>query len=280
VKYYKDIYRCIDSLENVSTRTIRRETMFKARPGIFCSQDSDDQREVIALLAVGGSPFVEYTLLHDTWTNIPPTVNEYMDSICRILNPTFKEVLKRAAGNVEVLQWYQHWKTTRKKPSEHCLKYLSSFLQDKINDEKTVIVHMNEHQTAIRCTSMQGLIGELVAMQWITPGTEFFFQTSSETLSDEQGNEAHFHSEGTLANYGIMDGAQITLLSRSSIPTQANVGGSRSSIPTQANVGGFYTFKCTVEGTCIGQQHNAYSVRDTQGKVHVIYKHCIETITR
>lgn len=267
VKYYKDMYRCIDSLENVSTRTISRETMFKARPGIFCSQDSDDQREVIALLAVGGSPFVEYTLLHDTWTSIPPTVDKYMSSICRILNPTLKKVLKRAAGNTEVLQWYQQWKNTRKPPSEHCLKYLSSVLQDKITGEKTVIIHMNEHQAAIRCNSMQHLIGELVGMQWITPGTEFFFQISSQTLADEEGNEPDLHSGGTLADYGITDGAKITLLTRSSLPNQANVGG-------------FYTFKCMVEGTCIGQQHNAYSVRDTQGKVHVIYKHCIETITQ
>lgn len=267
VKYYKDMYRCIDSLENVSTRTISRETMFKARPGIFCSQDSDDQREVIALLAVGGSPFVEYTLLHDTWTSIPPTVNKYMSSICRILNPTLKKVLKRAAGNTEVLQWYQQWKNMRNPPSEHCLKYLSSVLQDKITGEKTVIIHMNEHQAAIRCNSMQHLIGELVSMQWITPGTEFFFQISSKTLADEEGNEPDLHSGGTLADYGITDGAKITLLTRSSLPNQANVGG-------------FYTFKCMVEGTCIGQQHNAYSVRDTQGKVHVIYKHCIETITQ
>ena len=51
-------------------------------------------------------------------------------------------------------------------------------------------------------------------------------------------------------------------------------------MPCQAKIGGFYTFQSKVEGTCIGQQHNAYSVRDSQGNVHVIYKHCIENITK
>ena len=267
VKYSKDVYRCIDSLENVATRMINRESLFKARPGIFCSQDSDDTREVIALLAVGGSPFVEYSLMHDTWTNIPPSVAKYTDVIHRVLNPRIKKVLKRAAGNTEVLQWYQQWKNVRKAPSENCLKYLTSFLSATISDEKTIIVHMDEHQTAIRCNSMQRLIGELAEMQWITPGTDFFFQTPSKTLVDEDGNEPDFDSEGTLADYGILDGTQITLLTRASLPNQANVGG-------------FYTFRCVVEGTCIGQQHNAYSVRDEKGKVHVIYKQCIETITQ
>ena len=267
VKYSKDIYRCIDSLENVPTRMINRESLFKARPGIFCSQDLDDQREVIALLAVGGSPFVEYSLMHATWSRLPPTVGKYVNNIRYILNPMLKKVKQRATGNAEVLQWYQQWKNVRKAPNEKCLKYLTSFLSESITDEKTIIVHMDEHQTAIRCSSMQHLIAELVDMQWISPGTEFFFQTPYKTLVDDEGNEPDLHSEGILEEYGITDGTQITLLTRASMPNQANVGG-------------FYTFKCVVEGTCIGQQHNAYSVRDKKGKVHVIYKQCIETITQ
>ena len=267
VKYSKEIYRCIDSLENVPTRMISRESLFKARPGIFCSQDSDDKREVIALLAVGGSPFVEYSLMHDTWSSVPPTVGKYITNIRRVLNPTIKKVKQRAKGNAEVLQWYQQWKNMRKVPGEKCLKYLTLFLRASISDEKTIIVHMDEHQTAIRCNSIQHLIAELVNMQWISPGTEFFLQTPSKTLVDDEGNEPDLHSEGTLEDYGITDGTQITLLTRASLSNQANVGG-------------FYTFKCVVEGTCIGQQHNAYSVRDNEGKVHVIYKQCIETITQ
>lgn len=267
VKYSKNIYRCIDSLENVSTRMISRESLFKARPGIFCSQDADDQREVIALLAIGSSPFVEYSLMHDTWTSVPPSVNKYMNGIHRVLNSKLKKVKKRATGNTEVLQWYKQWENARKIPSEKCLKYLSSYLSDTITDEKTIIVHMEEHQTAIRCNSMQCLIKNLVDMRWITPGIDFFFQTPSKTLVDEEGNEPDLNSEGILEDYGISDETQITLLTRAPLSNQANVGG-------------FYTFRCVVEGTCVGQQHNAYSVRDEQGKVHVIYKQCIETITQ
>jgi len=263
VKCHNGVYKCIDSLVNTPTRTIQRDSLFKKRTGVFCSQELDDTREVVALIAVGGSPFVEYTLLHDSWSTRQLCPTSYMRSIQRALNPQVKQVYQRASGNVEVLQWYNQWKTTRIQPSEKCLQYLTTFVQEMHSDYKTIVVQMEEHQTAIRCTSIQGLIHELVEMQWITPGTEFFLQTSTSIIKDEGGNEVELDSYGSLHEYGIVENVPITLLTQ-----------------VRTKVGGFYTFRCVVEGTCIDQQHNAYSVRDKSGKIHILYKHCIETITQ
>ena len=53
-----------------------------------------------------------------------------------------------------------------------------------------------------------------------------------------------------------------------------------SSMGNQVQVGGFYRFDCNVTGRCIGTQHNAYSVRDSDGKVQVVYKSSIEKIEK
>jgi hypothetical protein len=106
-------------------------------------------------------------------------------------------------------------------------------------------------------------------MQWISKGSDFYLQMDSSGIVDDYDNELDFQAEGSLQDFGIADGAVITLNSYSSA-----VG------DTSANIGGFYTFECRIEGTCIGRQHNSYSVRDKEGKVHVVYKKCIQTIKR
>lgn len=268
VKYADGVYKCIDSLRGVETRVISRETLFQRRDsGIFCSQETDDRRQVVALLAVGGSPFVEYTIMHAAWSgDISP--ERYRQSINRVLHPTLKKTLARARaqGNQTIVAWYQNWKQRRLQPSDECVQYLSNYLRELISDEKTIIVKMDEHQAAIRCSSMQGLINGLVDMQWISTGTPFYFQAAACLIKDGQGDEPDIDSNGSLGEYGITESTPITLLTRAPMPNQVNVGG-------------VYTFKCTIEGTCIGQQQNAYSVRDRTGKVHILYKHCIETIT-
>lgn len=269
VKYGKDTYKCVDSLVGVKSRLIDKRMLFKARDNmIFCSQDSDDTRNVIALLAVGGSPFVEYSLLHDSWSARPPSPNKFVCEISRVLRANLMRNLKQAAtGGQEIVQWYKRWKTTRIPPSDMVQHFLCTLLCERVSGEKTVIVKNGNEQAAIRCSSVQGMVQELLSMQWISADKPFYFNLDEKLIQDEYGNDLDIAAEGALEDFGLTQGSTVTLITQS---VQSSA----------ANVGGFYTFKCIIEGTCIGQQHNAYSVRDTQGKVHVVYKHCIETISQ
>lgn len=268
VKHNNGAYKCVDSLKGVNTRVIDRRMLFKTRGDhIYCSQDTDDTRPVVALLAVGGSPFVEYSLLHNSWSAQPPSANKYAREIFNLLRPNLTRNIKRtASGGTAVVQWYQRWKTTRIPPSEDVANFLCAVLRERVSDEKTVIVKRGNEQAAIRCSSVEGLVQELLHMQWIGTDVPFYFQLPEGLVQDEDGNELDMTAEGPLEHFGLSEGTTITLVTQTVSDNTANVGG-------------FYTFKCKIEGTCIGQQHNTYSVRDTQGKVHVVYKHCIETIT-
>jgi hypothetical protein len=84
---------------------------------------------------------------------------------------------------------------------------------------------------------------------------------------DEYDETIEWDSDGTFGDYNVRPNEPID------IKTEIDTG-------CMANIGGFYTFHSKIEGTCIGQQHNAYSVRDAAGNVHVIYKHCIESVTK
>jgi len=269
VRYANGAYKCIDSLKGVPTRSIDHRTLFKVRgDAIYCSQDADDMRNVIAVVAVAGSPFVEYTLLHDTWAPQPPSPHKYRNEIGRLLRWNLTHNTKRAAAfGPEAVQWYRQWSSSRIQPSTPVSQFLCALLRERVSDEKTVIVKNGDEQAAIRCMSVQGMVQELFNMQWISPSSHFYFELQNSIIQDEDGNDLDIEAEGSLEEFGLHDGSTITL------KTDTAVGHT-------AHVGGFYTFESKIEGTCIGQQHNAYSVRDTQGKVHIVYKHCIQKITQ
>ena len=269
IQYKNGIYRCLDSIRGVDTRLIDKRMLFKPREKqIYCSQDTDDERPVIAVLAIGGSPFVEYLLLHNSWPSSPPSPLKYSNVISYVLRPSLNKVAKKAiSAGSEVVQWYNRWKKIRTQPTDTTMRFLTTFVRERLSNEKTIIVKKDSEQAAIRCSSVEGLLHELMSMQWIVPETPFFFSNDNEeqVIQDNYGNSIDFETEALLEEFGLCENTPITLCSYTT-PQAIN----------QANVGGFYTFKCKIEGTCIGQQHNAYSVRDTEGKVHVIYKHCIE----
>jgi hypothetical protein len=268
IKYKQQTYKCLDSLKGIASRFIDKRTLLKRRDGaVFCSQDSDDTRPVLALLAIGGSPFVEYSLLHNSWSQSPPSPNKFVTEIGNVVRPNLMKNI-RSTKDKEVLVWYKKWKTMRVPPSEKTLRHLSMVVRERINTERTVIIKKENEQAVICCSSAEGLIKELLQMQWISKGSDFYLKMDSSGVMDEFDNELDLQAEGSLQDFGIVDGSVITLNCHS--PTND---------PT-ANIGGFYTFECRIEGTCIGQQHNAYSVRDNEGKVHVVYKKCIQTIKR
>jgi len=137
-------------------------------------------------------------------------------------------------------------------------------IAEKVSGEVSVVVKMQNEQTIVRCKAIQGLLQHLREMQWIAPETNFYMQQNGRSLVDEDFEEIHFESEGTLDNYSYQPGVPIELLRPNMTPIH------------QAQIGGFYRFNCNIAGKCIGTQHNAYSVRDTDGKVHVVYKNSIE----
>ena len=264
IKYNQETYKCMDSLKGIATRLIDERTLLKRRGGrVFCSQDSDDTRPVVALLAIGGSPFVEYSLLHSSWSQSPPTPEKFTLEINNVLRP-MRNI--RSTKDKEVLGWYNKWKTARVPPSEKTMRHLTTCVHSRTNTSCTIIIKKADEQAVIRCSSAEGLINELLQMQWISKGDDFYLQMDSSGIVDEHENELDLQAEGSLQDFGIDDGSVITL--NSSAPSLS------------ANIGGFYTFECRIKGTCIGQQHNAYSVRDNDGKVHIVYKKCIETIKR
>ena len=266
VKHTNNVYKCMDSLKGVATRIIDKRMLFKQRGSqLFCSQDTDDTRPVVALVAVGGSPFVEYSLLHNSWSVTPPSADKYVMEIQNVLRPNLMRNLRIAAK--EVTQWYQKWKSIRVPPSETTIQHLSTVLRERISDECTIIVKRGDDQAAIRCSSVEGLMKELLNMQWVAHATEFYFQLNSVACVDECGSDLDLQAEGSLQEFGLSDGCVITL--HSHLPQEK-----------KAAVGGFYSFECKIEGTCIGQQHNSYSVRDNDGKVHVVYKKCIQNISK
>ena len=240
-------YKRIDSLPGVTTRKIASDNLFQrfSDGNIYCSLD--ETQPVVAVMAVGGSPFVEYNVLHDSWSASIPDITELNPVIMQALD--YQKQLKVLTPGPEK-EWYRSWQYKRTMPTSKCLETIVSRVRQQFEAEKSIIVYYKKDQTIIRCKTMATLITDLKAMQWVSTGTPFILK--------QEGRQVYPVGQGT------MDWQLPLHLSNDNHP----------------QIGGFYTFKCTVEGTCIGQQHNAYSVRDTQGKVHVIYKHSIETITQ
>ena len=147
---------------------------------------------------------------------------------------------------------------------EKTLQFMSDYVRGQISGEKSIIVKFKDQQTVVKCCSVRKLLQKLTDMQWINKKSHFYFQSNEQMLQDDDGNDLDLEAEGMLEDFGITENMSIELISNISPPNQPNIGG-------------FYTFKYKVEGTCVAKQHNAYSIRDKQGKVHVVYKHCIET---
>jgi len=265
VRHANGKYRKIDSMPGVRPVDIDEQHLFHQRQDgqIYCSLDQTDTTPVVAVLAVAGSPFVEYQLMHDIWPSELPSPSNFTGSIAWVLHPRRIDNIKRASA-AGVLPWYESWKQRRVMPDEKTMAFLRMRIVEKISGEMPVVVKMQNEQTIVRCKTLHGLLQRLHEMQWISPASSFYMRQNGRSLVDEMGEEIHFDSEGTLNDYSYQPGVPIELLTDSMGHIQ------------QAQIGGFYKFNCNIAGKCIGTQHNAYSVRDTDGKVHIVYKKSIE----
>jgi len=238
--------RKFDSLPGVSPVDIPPTELFRVREDgrVYCSVSDTDP--VVAILAVGGTPFVEYTLMHDTWSPSPPSSSDYIDAI--------QAVLQKG-----ITPWHKSWARQRIAPNEETHAVLKACVLEHISSEMSIVVKYKSNQTLVRCKNIEELFQALVELQWLRSDKEFSLTQEGHVL------DAQFDSMGPLHTYGI-DGGHPIVLSDEGLCSNL------------AQVGGFYQFDSSVSGKCIGTQRHAYSVRDTDGTVHVVYKQSIEHI--
>ena len=282
-------FRRLDSLPNVRPIDISANALFQPRPDghIYCSMDYDTQ-PISALMAVGQSDFLEYRLLHDTWQTPLRSVFNITSMITHVLQGNKRVVMNRVRQLPDVQQqelkiWYNTWPVLvqltnagagrqRSTPSPTCYEFLQTFLQERLKPEKDIVVQLYNNanateqvQTIIRCTDVYSLLWELREMNWITTDSEFWMTRGDQvTVRDDYGDEINISSAGAFEDYNIDPAVPLSIHSN------------RNAV--MASVGGFYSFQYKVEGTCIGQQHNAYSIKDKEGKVHILYKSAITAI--
>lgn len=271
IKYNAGRYRKLDSMPGKRPMDIEANSLFRMRSDnhVYCSTDEEDTDPVVSILAVGASSFVEYRLLHGTWTGDPPDIEDYMGAIHTVITgPSQLQTFERQL-QADVRAWYNN---KSEEPSDKVLGVLATLLNTMLLQKTSVLLSLyqpgeqNNLQTVLQCTTMEQMLGELHALGWIT--TDHFRLTTSDNtpIVDAHGDEIHMRSEGPLEAFGVVNN------------TRLNVFVERFA-STTASIGGFYTFKTTVDGQCVSKQQNAYSVRDDKGKVHVVYKHVVDSIT-
>lgn len=271
IQYNGGRYRKLDSMPGKRPVDIEANSLFRLRSDshVYCSTDEEDTDPVVSILAVGASPFVEYCLLHDTWSDNPPIVEDYMGAIHAVIQgPCQVQTFERQL-QADVCAWYNN---KSEEPTDRVLGVLAALLSTRLLQKKSVLLSLfqpgeqNNLQTIVQCTSMEQLLGELRALGWITNDNFRIAKPDNTPLVDAHGDEIHMRSEGPLEAFGVVNN------------TRLNVYVERFAT-SAASVGGFYTFKTTVDGQCVSKQQNAYSVRDEKGKVHVVYKHVVDSIT-
>lgn len=257
------IYTLIDSRPGTSPISIEANSLFQHRDGhIYCSQHSSDTEPVVAIIAVGNSPFVEYNIMHDIWTLPPPPPSVLLTPIRRLMQTTNKRsIAEIQKAEACVQEWFQEFKKKRIAPPENCLP----FLKRLIGVVSSINVKMNETQTIIQCCTLGGLLTELKNMGWILPG--FHLRQNGQLLQDENGQDIDMDDCGTFEEYSLDPTQPVELI----YPYHT---------PIQASVGGFFTFNCTVSGECIDDKGIAYSVRDKTGTVHILYKQSVERLEK
>jgi len=282
-------FRRIDSLPGVRPIDVPTDILFKKRQNgqLYCTMDLSE-KHITAILAIGHSDFLEYRLLCDTWQGEQYSANDYIPKIKHILQGNKKKNLNRVQQlpdsiRNEMYKWYKIWPVVtfsnrgenanrrRISPSENCYEVLKTFLKEILVPVRDIIIKMKQTsqeepiQTIIRCSNIQSMIRELKHMNWINNDSDFWMTREDKVpLQDEYGDEINIESSGSFEEYNVDTNIPMILY------TDINA--------SMASVGGFYSFQYRVEGTCIGHQHNAYSIRDKKGLVHVLYKSAITSV--
>jgi len=241
-------YRKIDSMPGVDPCQINVDRLLKRRDDglVYCSDHSKEP--VVAVSAVGGSPFVEYNILHSSWSDGKPDPTTYKNAITRTLDCFGTKCNKLTS---EEKDWWRKWQQSRIIPSAGILSKLDVFLRTSLSMERDVIIHYKDQRTIIRCEHLEGLLENLKTVGWIQPGRPYIFvQNQSVCYNSDQPevNTIDWFETITMAH------------------------------ETHPQIGGFYTFHSSVLGVCTGKQEDSYSVRDKYGRDHVLLKKTVSNI--
>lgn len=248
--------RLIDSLPGVDPFDIPCADLFRIRQDghVYCSTTC--KQPVAAILAVGGSPFVEYQLMHDTWSANPPPFDRYRLALESILkNESFREIAT----------FQKAFRRQRCQPDDQTREHLKSMLLERITDEWSIVVKKGDDQTIVQCRQIDDLLDTLCERQWIDTSRDFILEQGGQWLTNKDGERVTLKSKGPLHQFSIKVGEAITL---KTVNACAN----------HPQIGGFYQIDSSIQGTCVGTQQNAYSVRDDSGTMHVVYKGNVKRI--
>lgn len=266
IQHSQGMYTIIDSLPGKTPVSIPATSLFQRRADqrVYCSQNLSDTQPVVAVVAVAASPFVEYSIMHDSWSLPPPPARFLLATIGRILRTTMKSTIRKIERAEPCVQeWFQEFQKQRIAPPENCIPFWTQLIHG--NPLVSIIVQLRETQTIIDCHSIRGLLQELLHMGWISDKCQFDLQQEGRMLRSDSGADIELESEGSFAEYSLDTQLPVRLLLHGHLPIQASVGG-------------FYTFHSAVTGLCVDNKYNAYSVQDRHGTVHVLYKQTVEKI--
>jgi hypothetical protein len=238
---YNGQYKRIDSLPGVQPQLVASENLFQRYTdgNIYCS--GSETQPVVAVLAIGGSPFVEYNVLHDSWTDTAPHIDE--------LKPIILEAFDYQPKTLGQKQWFLNWKQKRTPPDAECLELVVAKVRQQFEKDKEVIVHYKDDHTIIRCKTFSQLLRDLKSIKWI----------SDIPFVLKQDGKQVYHSGMKEENINWKLPIHLTT-------------------DDHPQIGGFYTFNSSVAGICTKKQENAYSVLDRDGTLHVLYKKAINNI--
>ena len=256
IRYTDGNCRFIDSLPGVVPFDIPGEELFRVRQDghVYCSTTC--RQPVAAILAVGGSPFVEYELMHDTWSANPPPIDRYRLALGNILQ-------HESCREIAIFQ--KAFQRRRCQPDDQTRAHLKSMLLERVSDEWSIVVKKGDEQTIVKCRQIDDLLDTLCERQWIDTSRDFVLEQSGQLLTNKDGERITLGSKGPLNHFSIKVGEAITL---KTVNACAN----------HPQIGGFYQIDSSIQGTCVGTQQNAYSVRDDSGTMHVVYKGNVKRI--
>jgi len=238
---YNGQYKRIDSLPGVQPQLVASENLFQRYTdgNIYCS--GSETQPVVAVLAIGGSPFVEYNVLHDSWTDTAPHIDE--------LKPIILEAFDYQPKTLGQKQWFLNWKQKRTPPDAECLELVVAKVKQQFEKDKEVVVHYKDDHTIIRCKTLSQLLRDLKSINWI----------SDIPFVLKQDGKQVYHSGMKEENINWKLPIHLTT-------------------DDHPQIGGFYTFNSSVAGVCTKKHDNAYSVLDRDGTLHVLYKKAINNI--
>jgi hypothetical protein len=270
IQYIDGEYVMMDSLSG-SSMSVPVDTLFQKRTDgcVYCSIDVSDNKPVVAVLAIGGSPFIEYFMMHQSWSDNSSLVSPkklsciIQESLEMNYNSNFAN---KNTNDGIIIKWLTSLQKRRSLPPDNYIGYFKNIINDQLQT-KQILVKKGNLQTIVHCIDVGGMMKELKEMGWLKETQNAYLQQNNKTLFHKNGQLLNIDSDGTFNQY-LIDVKKPLVIISDKLYTY------------EASVGGFYTFRSSVSGECVEKNHNAYSIRDNHGSVHVLYKSTVEDIKK